>query len=266
VVIGGEHYRGAGIALDGASRGLTVALIEKCDFASGTSSRSTKLIHGGLRYLAQFRFRLTREALAERLVAQELAPNLVEPIPFLFPIYHRRLEVWEVKHRSLALRPIGRHPQDQGPPPLNRQQTLQKVPSLRADDLRASFVYYDARTTNSRLVVEVLKAAVERGAVVANYVSGERITSRRRARPRCSRDRPLSGDAIDIRASESRVATGRVAGRAPQRRCARRPRRIRRPRAFISLSQSAIWIRDSRGLPTHDGRLMVRDSVDWGST
>src|SRR5713226_2920650 len=95
VVIGGG-ITGAGIALDAASRGLRVALVEKSDFASGTSSRSTKLIHGGLRYLAQLRFRLTREALSERTLLQQLAPHLVEPIPFLFPIYNRRLEVWRV--------------------------------------------------------------------------------------------------------------------------------------------------------------------------
>src|SRR6266702_277171 len=148
-VIGGG-ITGAGIALDAASRGLSVALIEKSDFASGTSSRSTKLIHGGLRYLAQFRFRLTREALAERSLLQELAPHLVEPIPFLFPIYHKRLEVWRVNtglwlYDLLAgIRKTKVHRR------LNRQQTLQRVPNLRADDLRASFVYYDARTDDSR--------------------------------------------------------------------------------------------------------------------
>src|SRR5205807_7852103 len=139
---------------DGASRGLRVALVEKSDFASGTSSRSTKLIHGGLRYLAQLRFRLTREALSERSLLQRLAPHLVEPIPFLFPIYHRRLEVWRV-HTGLwlydlmaGLRRTRLHRR------LSREDTLKRAPLLNPTGLRASFVYYDARTDDARLVVE----------------------------------------------------------------------------------------------------------------
>src|ERR1035437_9981265 len=174
VVVVGGGITGAGIALDAATRGLKVALIEKSDFASGTSSRSTKLIHGGLRYVAQFRFRLTREALAERSLLQHLAPHLVEPIPFLFPIYHKRLEVWRVNTGLWLYDLMAGLRQTKFHRRLNRQQTLQKVPSLRANDLRASFVYYDARTDDSRLVVEVLKAAVDHGAVVANYLTGER--------------------------------------------------------------------------------------------
>src|SRR5690348_17678983 len=86
LVIGGG-ITGAGIALDAASRGLKVALVEKRDFAAGTSSRSTKLIHGGLRYLEHFDFKLVREALRERAILLKLSPHLVEPLPFLIPIY-----------------------------------------------------------------------------------------------------------------------------------------------------------------------------------
>ncbi|MGH2461107.1 MAG: glycerol-3-phosphate dehydrogenase/oxidase [Chloroflexota bacterium] len=174
VVIGGG-ITGAGIALDAASRGLKVALVEKSDFASGTSSRSTKLIHGGLRYLAQLRFRLTREALLERSLLQKLAPHLVEPIPFVYPIYHKRLEVLRVNTGlwlydfMAGIRRTRIHHR------LSRRETLARVPELNPNDLRAGFVYYDSRTDDARLVIEVLKAAVDYGAVVANYVQVERI-------------------------------------------------------------------------------------------
>ncbi len=175
VVIIGGGITGAGIALDAASRGLRVALVEKSDFASGTSSRSTKLIHGGLRYLAQLRFRLTREALLERSVLQKLAPHLVEPIPFIFPIYNKRFEVWRVDtglwlyDLMAGLRRTKLHRR------LSTAETLKRVPGLNPSGLKASFVYYDSRTDDSRLVVEVLKAAVGYGAVVANYVAAEKI-------------------------------------------------------------------------------------------
>jgi len=93
VVVVGGGIVGAGVALDAATRGLKVALVEARDFASGTSSRSSKLIHGGLRYLEQYNFDLVREALTERgLLLQRIAPHLVRPVPFLFPMTHR---VWE---------------------------------------------------------------------------------------------------------------------------------------------------------------------------
>ena len=99
VVVGGG-ITGAGVALDAASRGYSVALLERTDFAAGTSSRSSKLIHGGLRYLEQYNFDLVREALTERgLLLQRIAPHLVSPVPFLFPMTHR---VWEYFCMRLA--------------------------------------------------------------------------------------------------------------------------------------------------------------------
>jgi len=207
VVIGGG-ITGAGIALDAASRGLKVALVEKSDFASGTSSRSTKLIHGGLRYLAQLRFRLTREALLERSLLQKLAPHLVEPIPFVFPIYHKRLEVWRVNTGlwlydfMAGIRRTRIHHR------LSRRETLSRVPELNPNDLRAGFVYYDSRTDDARLVIEVLKAAVDYGAVVANYVTAEQILARDgQAAGILARD--LIGDeAFEVHARKVVAATG----------------------------------------------------------
>jgi glycerol-3-phosphate dehydrogenase len=255
-VVGGG-ITGAGIALDAASRGLKVALIEKGDFASGTSSRSTKLIHGGLRYLAQMRFRLTREALVERSVLQRLAPHLVQPIPFLFPIYHRRLEVWRVNtglwlYDLLAgLRRTRFHRQ------LSRDEVLRRAPGLRAHDLRAGFVYYDAQTDDARLVIEVLKAAVSHGAVVVNYVAAERIlTADGRAFGLIAHD-VLDDRDFEIRARKIVLATGVWLDEVLNRDRPGAPRRVRPakgvhlivPRDRLDLQLAVVF-------PTPDDRLM----------
>ncbi|MFY9558350.1 MAG: glycerol-3-phosphate dehydrogenase/oxidase [Blastocatellia bacterium] len=188
-VIGGG-ITGAGIALDAASRGLTVALIEKRDFASGTSSRSSKLIHGGLRYLEQFNFGLVRESLHERAALSRMAPHLSRPLEFLVPVYSSsersplgsnklKLTVGLWLYDLLAGRQnIGRHRW------LPRDDALKLSPALDPDGLRGAFCYYDCLTDDARLVIEVIKTASAYGAVVANYAranafgnSNGRITS-----------------------------------------------------------------------------------------
>lgn len=174
-VIGGG-ITGAGVALDAASRGLTVALIETRDFASGTSSRSSKLIHGGLRYLEQLHFGLVRESLHERAVLSRTAPHLSRPLEFLVPIYSasersplgaNRLKLaaglW-LYDLLAGRRNIGRHRW------LSREDALAKAPTLEPRGLRGAFVYYDCLTDDARLVIEVIKTAAAHGAVVANYV------------------------------------------------------------------------------------------------
>src|SRR4051812_31266447 len=188
VVVVGGGIVGAGVALDAATRGLTVALIEARDFASGTSSRSSKLIHGGLRYLEQRDFELVREALTERgLLLGRIAPHLVRPVPFLFPMTHR---VWERAYigagvalydgLSLSMgtsRGVPRHRH------LTRTQALRVAPSLK----RASFVgaiqYWDAQVDDARYVTMLLRTAAEYGAQVAPRAQavgflreGERVT------------------------------------------------------------------------------------------
>lgn len=175
-VIGGG-ITGAGVALDAAARGLSVALIEKRDFASGTSSRSTKLIHGGLRYLEQMEFGLVRESLHERATLARLAPHLSEPLAFLIPVYDRetpsplgsnrlklRLGLW--LYDTLAgRRNVARHRW------LTRQEALQLAPELEPHGLKGGFLYYDCLTNDARLVIEVIKAAAAFGARIANYAS-----------------------------------------------------------------------------------------------
>ncbi len=178
LIIGGG-ITGAGIALDAALRGLRVALVEKRDFAAGTSSRSTKLIHGGLRYLEHFDFRLVREGLHERSILAKIAPHLVCPFPFVIPIYQgsgqdsRRNYDHPLKIRAgllfydlLAGRyRFERHRR------LSRDQALKLAPQLDPRGLTGAFLYYDALTDDSRLVIEVVKSAHHLGASLMNYAS-----------------------------------------------------------------------------------------------
>ncbi len=172
LIIGGGST-GAGLALDAAVRGFTVALVEKRDFAAGTSSRSTKLIHGGLRYLEHFDFALVREGLYERAVLLDIAPHLVEPFPFLIPIYEQSKRNYD---RPLKMRAglwlydllAGKYRLEKHRR-ISRDEALQFAPQLEARGLLGGFLYYDGLTNDSRLVIEVIKTAHEHGAAIANY-------------------------------------------------------------------------------------------------
>lgn len=169
LVIGGG-ITGAGIALDAAARGLKTALVEKEDFASGTSSRSTKLIHGGLRYLKQLEFALVKEVGSERAIVHKLAPHLVVPEKMLLPLYEKRgLGYWLT---SIGLKIYdwlaGVKPEDQRKM-LTRLQTLNHEPLLKKDDVKGGAVYAEYRTDDARLTIEIIKLASQKGACVTNY-------------------------------------------------------------------------------------------------
>src|SRR5213592_4836543 len=175
LVIGGG-ITGAGVALDAASCGLRTALVERDDFASGTSSKSSKLVHGGIRYLQQHEVGLVYEALAERQVLRQTAPHLVRVLPFLLPVFTRdgllprRLArllgttMW-MYDLTGGLR-IGKlHKR------VSKEEALQYMPTLHADRVAASYVYYDAQTDDARLTLAVARTAADYGAAVANYAS-----------------------------------------------------------------------------------------------
>lgn len=181
VLIIGGGITGAGIALDAASRGLKTAIVESQDWASGTSSRSSKLIHGGLRYLQMLDFKLVIEALTERdLLLTEIAPHLVRPIPFLYPLRHR---VWErlfvgagialydalatIRRGRRAL-PWHRH--------LTRSQVSAVFPDLSASAAVGAIQYWDANVDDARYVVTVLRTAAEYGAQAASRTRVVEIT------------------------------------------------------------------------------------------
>jgi glycerol-3-phosphate dehydrogenase len=170
LVIGGG-ITGAAVARDAATRGLSVALVEKNDFAWGTSSRSSKLIHGGLRYLQNFEFSLVFEALAERALLLKTVPHMVRPLPFYFPVYagdpngRAKLGLGMWLYDLLALfRTPGFH---RG---LSRKRMLAEIPALRADGLKGGFRYYDASMWDDMLVIETLRSAQTMGVAAASYV------------------------------------------------------------------------------------------------
>jgi glycerol-3-phosphate dehydrogenase len=168
VVIGGG-ITGAGIALDAATRGIKTVLLERHDFAYGTSSRSTKLIHGGLRYLKQLEFGLVREVGSERAIVHRLAPHLVIPEKMLMPLSERSM--------SPFLASIGLKIYDwlAGVAPryrrrmLNRVQTLRAEPLLQGDQIKSGAMYVEYRTDDARLTIELVKTTVSKGAVMLNY-------------------------------------------------------------------------------------------------
>ncbi|MGP5196156.1 glycerol-3-phosphate dehydrogenase/oxidase [Arthrobacter rhombi] len=174
LIIGGGVV-GAGAALDAATRGLKVAIVEARDWAAGTSSRSSKLIHGGLRYLEMLDFALVREALQERgLLIDRIAPHLVRPVPFLYPLTKRFIEhpyvgagIALYDGMSLASGhsrgvPFHRH--------LSRKATLRSAPSLKDEAFVGSIRYYDAQVDDARLVMDLVRTAANYGAVAANRV------------------------------------------------------------------------------------------------
>jgi len=170
VVIGGG-ITGAGVALDAAGRGLRTALVEAADLSSGTSSRSSKLVHGGLRYLDQHEYRLVRQALVERQHLLANAPHLVRPLPFVIPLFgtdDRRTRRLAATYSSAlsaydlvgGMRIGRRHRR------LAASEALRHVPGLRAETVAASFVYWDAQADDARLTLAVARSAAALGAVV----------------------------------------------------------------------------------------------------
>lgn len=170
LVIGGG-ITGAGVALDAASRGQRVVLVEKNDFASGTSSKSSKLIHGGLRYLKEFQFRTTFEASREKHRLKKLAPHLVQDLPFLFPILRHPAQGLLLGTGLWIYDLAAGLPQGMIHRKLDAAEMSRRLPGLRQDRYEGGFQYFDARADDCRLTLHVLKRAVSLGAVALNYTA-----------------------------------------------------------------------------------------------
>jgi glycerol-3-phosphate dehydrogenase len=169
VVIGGG-ITGAGIALDAATRGMKVALLEAQDFASGTSSRSTKLIHGGLRYLKQLEIGLVHEVGSERAIVHQLAPHLVHPEKMLLPLVKNgTFGKFSTSLGLFVYDMLANVKGDDRRKMLNKEETLAKEPLLRSSDLVGGGYYAEYRTDDARLTIENIKTAIEHGAVCLNY-------------------------------------------------------------------------------------------------
>jgi glycerol-3-phosphate dehydrogenase len=251
LLIVGGGITGAGIALDASARGLSVGLVERGDFASGTSSKSSKLIHGGLRYLEQREFALMREACTERDLLRRLAPHLVEPIAMALPVSDRKRRVqfgvglWA--YDALAsFRNMKIHRYISGP------ETEALIPALPPGKIRGGFLFYDAITDDVRLVMENLVAATGYGATVVNHaevhdlVGGTQICS--------AQVRDTIGDStFDIYARRIIVAAGVWADRLESQARIGAPPRLR-PSKGIHL----IFRRDA--LPIADTAAFIPDA------
>ena len=201
VAIIGGGINGTGIARDAASRGMRVALIEANDFASGTSSRSSKLIHGGLRYLESLEFGLVFEALSERRKLFDMAPNMVHPLRFVLPIYKDdRVGMFKMGLGMMLYDVLALFEAPKTHRRLNAEETLRELPHLNPDGLLGSYAYYDAYMDDDRLVHESMRSATESGAISANYVKaiGAKMSEGKVTALEC--DDKISGHQFSIKA------------------------------------------------------------------
>ena len=217
LVIGGGIV-GSGVARDAAMRGLRVGLVEQHDFAFGTSSRSSRLLHGGLRYLAQGHVGLVREASIEKKIIHHIAPHLADPLPFIFPTYrnNRNWILWQLKigvkiyDLLCSGRNLGKSTW------LSQGEVLQRVPGLAAAGLKGAVRYYDGFTNDARLTLDTLRSAAKSGASVLNYC---RFTGAARSEVwECEMEDRLTQSTFKVRARTVVNATGPWADGLPHSR------------------------------------------------
>ena len=213
ILIVGGGVTGTGAALDAATRGLRVALVEATDYAAGASSKSSKLIHGGLRYLEMLDFALVREALTERrLLLTTLAPHLVKPVRFLWPLTHRG---WERPYVGTGLLlydtmggrravPRARH--------LSRTGALRLAPALRPDALVGGVQFYDAQEDDARMVAVLARTAAAHGAAMATCVRMDDLITEGGRVTGIQASDLLTGSGLEIRARHVVLATGAWTG------------------------------------------------------
>jgi glycerol-3-phosphate dehydrogenase len=264
LVVGGG-ITGVGIALDAATRGLSVALVEAHDIAWGTSSRSSKLIHGGLRYLEMLDFGLVREALRERrLLLTTLAPHLVRPVPFLFPLTHR---LWERPYLGAGLLlydtmggarhvPRARH--------LSKRAALRSAPALRPDSLVGAVRFHDAQEDDARFAVHVARTAAGHGAAVATRAEVTAFAREEGGRVVGARVRDgLGGGELDVRARHTVVAAGVATDRVLELATGR-PQDALRPSKGIHLlvPRAAIPMRTGLFMRTEKS---IFHAIPWGA-
>jgi len=257
VLVVGGGIVGAGVARDAAMRGVKTALVEQHDFASGTSSRSSRLLHGGMRYLAQGRVGLVWEASREKTVLRRIAPHLSQPLEFIFPT--RKASGWPRWKLSLGVRlydllcGIG---QGGGSGSLNVDQTLERLPGLSSAGLTGAVRYHDALTNDARLVLDTIGSAQRHGAIARNYV---KLLD---AQPdaglwRCELEDAATGQSHTIRTRTVVNATGPWSDRLPQ------------SRTSLRLTKGVHLVVDSGRLPVGEAVVLAEGSrilfvIPWG--
>lgn len=262
VIIGGGAT-GVGVAVDAASRGYEVALVEQSDFGKGTSSRSTKLAHGGVRYLEQGNVSLVMEALKERGLMRQNAPHLVHDLAFVVPNY----DWWEAPFYGIGLKVYNLLAGKYGFGPsriLSREETLELLPTINKEGLRGGVVYYDGQFDDSRLLINLVQTASEQGAVLTNYVRAAAFHS--------GSDGFVNGvDAVDAETGEAFRLQARVIINATGPFCDA-VRQMANPQSqpMIAPSQGIHLVFDRSFLPgdsaimvphTSDGRVMF--AIPW---
>src|SRR5450631_2605131 len=175
VIIGGGAT-GVGVAVDAASRGFEVLLLESHDFGKGTSSRSTKLVHGGVRYLEQGNISLVMEALKERGLLLQNAPHLVSNLGFVVPNY----DWWEAPFYGIGLKMYNLLAGKYGfgsSEILSRDETLERLPTIKTEGLKGGVIYFDGQFDDSRLLINLVTTAWEQGAALLNYAEVTAVTT-----------------------------------------------------------------------------------------
>jgi len=263
IAIVGGGATGLGAAVDAASRGYDVALLEQSDFGKGTSSRSTKLVHGGVRYLQQGNVSLVMEALKERGILRRLAPHLVDDLAFIVPSY----EWWESPFYGIGLKVYdllaGRYGFGKSRI-LSKEETIAEIPTIATEGLRGGIRYFDGQFDDARLAINLMTTAIEQGATLANYV---RVTALRKddegrvegVEARCAE----TDQSFDVRARAVINATGPFADDLRRMDHAGAPR-------IIAPSQGVHVVLDREFIPgdaaimvphTRDGRVMF--AIPW---
>jgi glycerol-3-phosphate dehydrogenase len=259
LVIGGG-ITGAGIALDAAARGLSVALVEKDDFASGTSGRSSRLVHGGLRYLEQREFGLVRESLRERGILFRLAPHLVRPVPMYVladDFRHRARYGFGLAGYDLlaAGRNIGVHRS------ASAAQVRQAIPGLAAPS--RGFRYFEGQTDDARLTIEVARTAHGFGAVLANHARVEALLGGHRVTGATVADE-LTGERFEVRATVTVNAGGVWADRISGLAGAGRDRLLPSKGVHLVFAPGAIRARAAVVIPSAAGDHRFVFLIPWG--
>lgn len=264
LIVGGG-ITGAGIARDAAMRGLTVALVDKGDFASGTSSRSSRLIHGGVRYLEHGHLHLVFEASAERRRLLRIAPHLVKPMAFTWPAYEgQRLSLWKLSaglslYDLLSLfHNVQRHRR------LSAQDVRAAEPALRSDQLRGGVRYFDAATDDTRLTLANVLDARRLGAVVANHVTYTGVNDSADGLRVARVEDTLSGARTEIRAQVIVNATGPWSDAVQQMEMPGTAGRVQGSKgSHIAVSRKRVGNRDAVTMVhPRDGRVMFALPAD----
>ncbi len=263
VLVVGGGITGVGIALDAASRGLSVGLIEAHDLAVGTSSRSSKLIHGGLRYLEMLEFRLVRESLRERrLLRTRIAPHLVRPVEFMFPLKHRG---WERPYLGAGLLlydawgggdlPRARH--------MSRRAALASAPALRSDSLVGAVRFHDSQEDDALYVVYVARTAAARGASIATRVPATSFVLDEAGRLTGVRaDDTVAGRPLEIRARHTILAVGVATDRMLESATGRRQSALRPSKGVhLVVPRSSIPMRWGLFMRTEKS---IFHAIPWG--